>query len=73
MEGPRLGPLHLGLTAKNGEPFPVHILTVKKSELKSWDLCVFFLDLKASSKDKKSKNKDASCYGLQGCQNEGRI
>jgi hypothetical protein len=42
--------------------FPVHILTVKKSELKSelkyWDLCAFFSALKASSKDKKYEDKE---------------
>ena len=54
--------MHLGLRAKSDEPFSAHTITVKKSKLKSelkyWDLCTFFSALKASSKDKKYKDKD---------------
>jgi hypothetical protein len=51
----------MGFRAEN-TTFPVHILTVKKSELKSelkyWDLCAFFSAFKASSKDKKYEDKE---------------
>jgi hypothetical protein len=58
MEKSHPSPLHLGFRAKNDEVFPAHILTAKKSELKSWDLCAFFSGQKVSSQDKKSKDKE---------------
>jgi hypothetical protein len=58
MEKSHPSALHLGFRAKNDEVFPAHILTAKKSELKSWDLCAFFSGQKISSQDKKSKDKE---------------
>jgi hypothetical protein len=58
MEKSHPSALHLGFRAKNNKQFPARILTVEKSELRSWDLCAFFSDRKVSSKEKKSKDKE---------------
>jgi hypothetical protein len=58
MEKSHPSALYLGFRAKNDKQFPARILTVKKSELRSWDLCAFFSNRQVSSKDKKSKDNE---------------
>jgi hypothetical protein len=60
MEKSHPGDQYLGFGSKRtGDTFPARMLTVEKSDLRSWNICALFQEQNLSHiKDKKSKNKD---------------